>query len=133
MKQRIIKFRAWDKIEKFMIDMGNLKDIEFVGRSGSRKWEQLEPMQFTGLLDKNGKEIFEGDIMTATDHVKETKNRVVKWTDQNGAYFVISNSATEKIKWDDCLTEDRIQTFGYKVIGSIYENPELLENEKMGV
>ena len=85
---------------------------------------EKELMQFTGLLDKLGKEIYEGDLLKKED---AESPRVVKWTDQNGAYFVLSNSATEKVDWDDCLTTERIETYGYEIIGNIYSNPELIK------
>jgi uncharacterized phage protein (TIGR01671 family) len=68
---REIKFRAWDKIDKIMrqVTCYNLYD-EYVrldednsGNSITRKIDDVILMQFTGLLDKNGKEIYEGDIV----------------------------------------------------------------------
>jgi len=60
---RIIKFRAWHKENKMMwieIDL-------FKGNMGDQKIEDFELMQFTGLKDKNGKEIYEGDVVFRKD------------------------------------------------------------------
>lgn len=108
---RTIKFRAWDKADKIMIE--NLFEKVIINRYGGVVAQShLEVMQFTGLLDKNGKEIFEGDIIQDEDGWKKvvTYNEDV-W--EEGCYhyagFSFLNSA------------DQIE-----VIGNIYENPELI-------
>ena len=70
-------------------------------------------MQFTGLLDKNGKEVFEGDILSHDDtngrYEDESmlgKRRIVKWNEKNGGF--------------------NLHPKHWEVIGNIYENPELL-------
>src|SRR3990167_574219 len=119
---REIKFRAWDKGTDGAEPQGMSYDQEFC-HVMIRNNDGFEVMQFTGLLDKNGKKIYEGDLLKKKD---ADKPRVVKWTDQNGAYFVLSNSATKKVDWDDCLTDEHIKIFEYEVIGDTYSNPELL-------
>lgn len=67
---REIKFRAWQKDKKMMCEV---KNIHFVSEQASlkekenvtntRPFKDIELMQFTGLYDKNGKEIYEGDIL----------------------------------------------------------------------
>ncbi len=109
---REIKYRFWntDHIEQPWMEVGDTADIKFVERSiGKHK------MLFTGLQDKNGKEIYEGDFF----HMGDKKLlHIVVWHDtgfmgkQNGAY----GSYVGLLHW-----RDRIE-----VIGNIYETPELL-------
>ena len=72
-------------------------------------------MQFTGLHDKNGKEIYEGDIVQIYKHMSSEKSEVtqVVWDEENCEYKgIYPNIAV----WEQ-----------HEVIGNIYENPELLE------
>ena len=74
--------------------------------------------QFTGLYDKNGEEIFEGDVIT--DHVG---TGIVEYNTQYGAFRV--NYKNRRCKWfyDYSLQGERESI---KIIGNIYENPELI-------
>lgn len=87
--------------------------------------EQVAPEtigQFTGLLDKNGNKIFEGDIVY--DYCQE-KNLVILW-DNETCRFVRSETVNVKDKQWYSITNMSNQD-GYKVVGNIFENPELLE------
>ena len=117
MNNRVIKFRAWDKKEKVMREVVQLS-IDFA-RSNvlqNDEWEigtadpNIDLMQFTGLLDKNGKEIYEGDIIKG----KEMGVCIVFWDKKRARFWITAG-------WGD-LT-DRCE-----VIGNIYENPELLKS-----
>lgn len=83
---REIKFRAWDKVSKKMLVPGdiNLPDITCNGcpvEPHTRKNLSLEMelMQYTGLKDKNGKEIYEGDILKS----KFNSGWVVEWVNDD--------------------------------------------------
>lgn len=117
--KREIKLRAWDKSENQM----SYSDMEFFDDMiGFRfkHWgidvdtiDDIEIMQFTGLLDKNGKEIYEGDIVL-----------ICSFNDEKNLYEVI-------IKDIRHLPEEFYgSNFTWsEIIGNIYENPELIKTE----
>lgn len=123
---REIKFRAWHKEKKIMGEVLGIdilhKEIFFsngdVDCCGFADLKYIELIQYTGLKDKNNKEIYEGDI------VKLRANHgigVVKYYDEWGAFIV------EYIK----LRPLAVLGMNYykediEVLGNIYENPELL-------
>jgi len=114
---RKIKFRAWDKNHKIM------KDMEFPNKGWNEKYVKgcLIVMQFTGLKDKNKKEIYEGDIIK--DEIEDWECEVI--FDKFG--FKLRRLKTEKVfdfsKWS-------LEKEEYEIIGNIYENPELLGGSK---
>lgn len=80
--------------------------------------------QFTGLLDKNGKEIFEGDIVNVRQG-ERTFDIVVKWSNEAMAFMAYYADGNQSpLSW---LSDLRM--YQLKAIGSIHDNPELL-NEK---
>lgn len=78
----------------------------------------MEIMQFIGLLDKNGKEIYEGDIVL----VDGDKKTLVSWSDKF-ASFCIKNDTWMFLHWFG----ESVDPAECEIIGNIYENPELLE------
>ena len=109
------KFKVWDKLKNKMISEG----VEWnIGMINEHK-DDFELMQFTGLKDKNGKEIFEGDIIKAT-YEQEFEFGEVFWD---------NDSASFDIRGDNWKSMENLQEAPqyYEVIGNIYENPELLE------
>ena len=114
-----LKFRAWDKKQKIMVDdfcigrsgeIFNVAVCSYGCGDGIFKIEGLEVMQYTGLQDKSGKEIYEGDIV----NIESSKNHVSKW----------------EVKFEEgAFNIANLMHFGMKteVIGNIYENPELLK------
>ena len=135
---REIKFRAWDKKGKiFYKSIWNLQwclgGIRFAwddykNSDGETMITDLvdgdyELMQFTGLLDKNGKEIYDGDICAVNEMgLSEKTNYEVKWMKEYPAFDLDgwegdSNALSEITQTGDWEIE---------VIGNIYETPELL-------
>jgi len=114
---REIKFRAWDKIKKKMIyNVGSYNLFMF-----ERNYqEDIIFLQFTGLKDKNGKEIFERDIILDNRGIK------MEVFFEDGMFKVIFRDGNPK------FTAELIDytTISEEVIGNIYENPELREDKK---
>ena len=123
---REIKFRAWHKEEKIIGEVLGIdilhKEIFFSNEDVDcyehSDFKDIELMQYTGLYDKNEKEIYEGDI------VKLRANHgigVVKYYDEWGAFVVeYIKSKPLTVLGMSYYKED------IEVIGNIYENPELL-------
>lgn len=81
--------------------------------------DDLVLMQFTGLHDKNGKKIYEGDILKSDESFWKNENIVVNY--QNGGFYPFRFECQEQT---DLLDPKRSE-----IIGNIYENPELLEEK----
>ena len=91
-------------------------------------WCPVDPKtigQSTGLEDKNGKEIFEGDILSV-DTDEETLNVNIFWDSKHALFMFESKKYNEEDLLAE-LVEDN--TYPFEIIGNIYENPELLEVE----
>lgn len=124
---RKIKFRSWDNNDRLMHDVIVLQRDEFVaipevGPDGwelrKRKLSAVNLMQFTGLTDKNGKEIYEGDVVRKlSTSLLEDMVGVVEF--QRGRYILRKGNITE--------TFGAVNGAFLEVIGNIYENPELLK------
>ena len=122
---REIKFRAWHKEEKIMGEVLGIdilhKEIFFsngdVDCCGFADLKYIELMQYTGLKDKNNKEIYEGDILLDRNNKKPYK--VIF---KNGSFRAEFEGDFEEHSFDliDVVAQ------GCEVVGNIYENPELL-------
>mgnify|MGYP000975151635 CR=1 FL=1 len=124
----IPKFRAWDKTDKemYLVDEINFNRGEFEsigdGITFLRGADKVELMQSTGLLDAFGTEIFEGDIVTKNQG--ETFG-VVRYgiCRSSLCFYVEQNYKGSELTFPINTNFSRY----YKVVGNIYENPELLE------
>lgn len=113
---RIIKFRAWWKQQK---KMDNGLTIEKIGKSYSFPLVWCELMQFTGLLDKNGVEIYEGDIVkTGGIYPGQWHNIEVSFI--NAHFYPLLNVE----EGHNCIDEYHPEDF--EVIGNVHQHPELL-------
>lgn len=86
--------------------------------------------QFTGLYDKNGKEIYEGDIVDIIvyNHIEpEFVDKFIVYYDNNVAGFMFENNKTKLPVCDAKELYEHYYHFEIEVIGNIYENPELME------
>jgi uncharacterized phage protein (TIGR01671 family) len=141
---RTIKFRAWDDGKKewllgyeypnlggFSLDgecvlMGEWANVctSFMFENGNRKRTDLKLMQFTGLKDKNGKDIYDGDIVIYDRGVgnwtgkRMSTTHTIVFNEEVFAFVMDYGSSYIKLRkhWN----------YIYEVIGNIHENPELL-------
>lgn len=141
---REIKFREWDSVrEEFMPGHGlsYSKRAEYDNEVGFR-FEHMESdedwadghrvlEQFTGLKDKNGKEIYEGDVLyfesvwcvgDEYDPREEEHTGFVKYRPDYASYVVNCNGKIYPL-------EELTSFDGYSVQGNVHENPELLEDK----
>lgn len=101
MMEREIKFRFW------CTDGEMSRPFKLQEMTGKENWDKLVPMQYIGLKDKSGKEIYEGDVVMEPTRYR-TEKRVLNWDDwQHGHTYAHT----------------------WEVIGNIYENPELLKED----
>lgn len=116
---REIKFRAWAIWSKAMFYPDD-EDGWTLDRGEIRPLPNTMLMQYTGLKDKNGKEIYEGDVVKAA-----TENRDFIWE----IVWIESDCAFELKRGDDYVFLPAINHQRFEVIGNIYSNPELLKKE----
>jgi uncharacterized phage protein (TIGR01671 family) len=135
---REIKFRAWDKNNKKMIfgPRNNEENSSWILALASAY--DLELMQYTELKDKNGKEIYEGDIVEIFDIYPEKKRYKIEFGkfgfDSNHDRYLYQGFGLIPIIDNQLDDDNHSLIFGIyediKIIGNIYENLELLERNK---
>ena len=150
---REIKFRAWHKEKKEIV---NVEEIDFMNKvinyidndyENNRQeiigayFEDIELMQYTGLKDKNNKEIYEGDVVKlvhtgieiSADRLEDLKRFVGIIKYENGIFKIVrTEKSLIESKYFEMEQKKVSEIFIYsklydlEVVGNIYENPELL-------
>jgi uncharacterized phage protein (TIGR01671 family) len=115
-----IKFRAWNSEKKTMLKPFDLS-------SNPKYWcnnlKDYPLMQYTGLKDKNGVEIYWGDILQ--DDERPVECGVVEWDYDS----LIVNNAQITPEWRKTTVESGLKYRHWIIIGNIYETPELLDKK----
>ena len=123
---REIKFRCWDRFKQrwsnYKINDGTVyfmdKNIGIWYGSYNKRYKDFNLMQYTELKDKNGKEIYEGDIL-----FESSGERYYKVVFENGSFRAEFKGDFEEYSFD--LIDVAAQSC--EVVGNIYENSELME------
>lgn len=137
------RYRAWIKTEKRMFFSDDILGIDYEnkeivtqqvyfenGLPDNRDiycydFDEIELMQSTGLKDKNSKEIFEGDVLEIQDEGEVLGNAKLTWDNEQVVFMIEAISVDNIAPFHEILSDE---SYSYRVVGNVYENPELLEN-----
>ena len=136
----IPRFRAWDKKTETIQDIESIsfkekklvidqKSVSWFNSDYIRNFDEIGLMQSTGLKDKNGVEIFEGDIVSVSvrNGFDYLDNKVCVVKNSIGHSGLVCATVDEDLEYQIFNTE-LFEEYTYEVIGNIYENSELLED-----
>ncbi len=126
---RKLAFRAWDKENNRMettFEVTSQGVIKFTPLGMTTKYlEHFILMQFTGMKDKNGKEIYESDLLMCEEGIRYK----LEWEEQYGGYRLYFWGGKDW-DWDeqiDDMYDYQTKRISLEIIGNLYENPELLK------
>lgn len=130
----IVRYRAWDSVKKEMFkdtfaitESGQVVVVEQESVASSPDYvfvDHLVIMQSTGLKDKNGKDIFEGDVLEIEDEGEVLGNAKLTWDKERAVFMIEAISVDDIAPFHEILSDE---SYSYRVVGNVYENPELLE------
>lgn len=116
-----LKFRGWDNFEKKMISWDECLKNESLIAEFLLNAVRYTAMQCTGLKDKNGRLIYEGDIVNILCEIEE--QGVIEWATEEAQFVVSAEQAGFVANFDNYRGSD------LEVIGNIHENADLLEDK----
>ncbi len=120
---RPIKFRAWEKTAHHML---NNITVSFSGTvMFGLPNREYEIMQFTGLFDKNGKEIWEGDIVQ--NYYRNDPYKIIFYDGSFRGWYGRKEEPSQDMRG---FAFDELEGKGSEVIGDVYSTPELLKEGK---
>lgn len=130
------KFRAYDsgslsrmyQPDEVMVGNGDIWIIDEDSVAG--EWivnNDIHLMQSTGLKDKNGREIFEGDVLEIEDEGEVLGNAKLTWDNEQAVFMIEAKSVDDIAPFHEIISDE---TYSYRVVGNVYENPELLEDKE---
>lgn len=133
---REIKFRGWNTITKTMLDLKAITPLAIRGQFEDGIYlpftKEVILMQYTGLCDKNGKEICDGDIVGLFYGIPPKRDAlVIEYADDEiVADISVSGWWMRNLRKKGC-SASLCKTYenDIEIIGNIHENPELLENQ----
>ena len=128
----IPKYKAWDKVNKEMIE--DVASIHFktemivTSKLCFYPFKDIELLQSTGLLDKNGNEVFEGDIvdvrtLEGTIYLRGIVKKV------KGGFYIKGLHLSKNIPLTDFYFKSYTNTLEIEILGNIYQDKHLLEED----
>lgn len=114
---REIKFRAWDSILQGYYKSSLDLSLNTEGKYSISSTNRFVIEQYTGLHDKNGNEIYEGDI--------DSRGFVVEYLINMSGYYLMKNGEGFHLAHDQSVLDGKLNHI--EIVGNVHQNPELLE------